>query len=152
MTIALTSEAALAMEVLRTALANSAAFQAWVEAADASEALASIHYVNEKTGSRPLAIISNPQLFAVAAGGFQRYTVMISFEAVPTKVYSEEDAVIEFINTVGDIVQEMQQYDDANAQLIAEFEAQDQPQRTREEQGQDFMYQTWRIRTGIDMT
>ena len=105
------------LDLLRTMLSESATFQTWVAAADATEALDSIHLVELEEGDvvRPLAVIdigeewSSTQFAAGVNGTFiNSGQLLLFFEADVAEGATEGEAVIAFLDEVGGCIQDIQ--------------------------------------------
>lgn len=112
-----TSSMGLPAKYLRDTLSQSAAFRTFVSAANATAALSSIYY-GLKTGfSPPFAVVEwGPQTWDMRAGGSRNYfdhEGMLRLRIVGTVSSSADsaasDAFVTFVNTVGEIVDDLQE-------------------------------------------
>lgn len=136
---------------MRTLLSESAAFQTWVGAANATEALDSIYLIEGPavSASRPLAVIGPGDKFsmdAIAGGVISEYwhsgVVQIWFEDDVADALNEPDAWFTFTNTMGAILADLVNPTDTDSVMnITQIEQIFGPARTAEEERQ----------TGIDV-
>ncbi len=130
---------------LRTLVANCSSFQSWTGAANAAAAEAFIHLVNLPDDSlvRPYVLIDfNDKWKSQKVAEFQfekRGELYLLFEddvAVANQA-SEADAVFDFMNNVGAVLEEMMSLSGQNGYLnLVEIEINDQPERTTSEESE----------------
>lgn len=110
-----TGPLSIPLAMLRTMLSESAVFQAWVGAGDATEALDSILYVEKKDLQRPFAVIDigedweSEQIAAGLRGSFVNSgQLLLFFEADVAEGATDGDALIDFLDPVGGVIQDIQ--------------------------------------------
>lgn len=103
------------LAILRTMLSESVTFQTWVGAADATEALDSILYVEKTDLERPFAVIDigegweSEQIAAGVNGSFvDSGQLLLFFEADVADGATDGDALIDFLDPVGGSIQDIQ--------------------------------------------
>lgn len=106
----------LPLHYLRLSIADSAAFRTWVGASTQAEALARIYINRETTPTRPFAVVAwdrNWSREAISGGGRnyfeQRGDLMLMFEDDIADGLDEADAYFTFTNTVGAIIEDIEE-------------------------------------------
>lgn len=146
-----TSTLALTIDAIRDLIANSETWQTWVGATTAAAAKLSTHLINDDQFHHPLVIVSQAVGYEVS-DYLQRGQFNLLFEARNDGGYvNDDDAVLDFLNKVGAVVEEAKIYDEANSRITTKPITLLQPvERTRDEAGQDYLTMKWQIDCGID--
>lgn len=136
MAVAPTGNLSSILDDVRTLLSESASFQTWVGAANATEALASIHIISIDdpggTNVRPFAVVHTPDQDwnRISTGtSIPNNSVRLTFEedVASANQAAEADALYAFTNVMGAIVAEL----DAQALFVGlSIEYTAEPQRT----------------------
>jgi len=126
MAVAASGILSVPLDAMRTLIAATSAFQTWVGVETAAAAKAFIHLIAlneaaslsqaEREALRPVAVIGFGDDFHAAEdaepGPYMRHggQIEVVFEAVITAAYTDDeaDAVLEFANSVGAVVEEME--------------------------------------------